>query len=469
MTEIISSAPMVTPIVTEPNTMTTVPPSSPLLSPPHSPPHPPPPPVLTVSSPVQPHQISQSLYHQSHYNPPAKDTEIVAPLNSLSGDPKSWGPSLWKFLHTMAANFPDHPSPQFKASARQYFYSLRHLLPCPICQTHYTALLSKIQPRVESATEMQEWVLWLHNEVGKRVSGQPSWDVQQLHQTYPRQEEHQHHHQNPEHLVHESEWSLVSRSPTSSSSSSSSSSNIPSRVFVANNGFMEPVSMSLQPYITKKSSTPTVKIQTNLAPRSLEPESSIMIPRLPPTTTSLSIESNNNVNPNSPPHPVISLNMSKLSTIKHLKINKFPAPDGQAVMNENPTSTADDQMILNSFPMIRPRRTWRKSKPKLGNDFAGKLFNDHNLIHGSQAVKSDITFAPNTIISSALRSKLSTNINTTKNQLKNFKNSSSSSSSLNQNQSSGKVCNARRKGGCKSFAQDPKTGVIKKKSCGCGK
>ena len=108
---------------------------------------------------------------------------MSSPENST--DPKLWGPALWKFLHSMAANYPQKPNPQYRASSRQFFYSLRHLLPCEMCRTHYSALLSKRQPQTESAHALQEWVLWMHNEVNRRIKpDSPTWNIGQVKEMY---------------------------------------------------------------------------------------------------------------------------------------------------------------------------------------------------------------------------------------------------------------------------------------------
>ena len=102
-------------------------------------------------------------------------------------DASEWGPALWKILHTTAAQYPPNPTPQYKASCRQFFYALRHMLPCDVCKTHYTQLLSQRQPQVNSGTELQQWVLWLHNQVNKRIGagGGKEWTMAQLQVQYP--------------------------------------------------------------------------------------------------------------------------------------------------------------------------------------------------------------------------------------------------------------------------------------------
>jgi hypothetical protein len=100
---------------------------------------------------------------------------------TTSTDPKIWGPVLWKFLHIMAHNYPENPNPQTKASSRQFFFSLRHLLPCETCRVHYSELLSKRQPETDSSDSLQEWLLWLHNEVSARTNTDAKpWTIFQL-------------------------------------------------------------------------------------------------------------------------------------------------------------------------------------------------------------------------------------------------------------------------------------------------
>jgi hypothetical protein len=102
-----------------------------------------------------------------------------------SSDPLFWGPGMWKFLHAMAANYPESPAPQFKASCRQFFFSLRHLLPCEKCRGHFNALLAKRPPDTDSSERLQEWVMWMHNEVNMRIKPHlPPWTIQQIKETY---------------------------------------------------------------------------------------------------------------------------------------------------------------------------------------------------------------------------------------------------------------------------------------------
>lgn len=101
-----------------------------------------------------------------------------------NADPRKWGSCLWEFLHTMAKNYPDNPDPQHKASARQFIFSLRHLLPCITCRQNYAIHLAKRQPNVDSSHKLQEWILWLHNEVNAKVNGAEPWTMEQIESRY---------------------------------------------------------------------------------------------------------------------------------------------------------------------------------------------------------------------------------------------------------------------------------------------
>jgi hypothetical protein len=87
-------------------------------------------------------------------------------------------------LHTVAGKYPENPTAQEKASCRQFFYSLRHLLPCDTCKNHYIGFIEEKSPSIESRQELVEWVLWLHNKVSNRM-GDDAWTVDRLKLVYP--------------------------------------------------------------------------------------------------------------------------------------------------------------------------------------------------------------------------------------------------------------------------------------------
>ena len=84
-----------------------------------------------------------------------------------------WGPSAWKFLHTITFQYPENPTDIEKRKYYVFFNSLKDVLPCPNCREHYSEHFNKIPIQMESRKELIEWLIDIHNEVnqknGKRV------------------------------------------------------------------------------------------------------------------------------------------------------------------------------------------------------------------------------------------------------------------------------------------------------------
>lgn len=82
-------------------------------------------------------------------------------------DPKIWGPFMWFILHIISFNYPDNPTPFDKQSYRDFFNSLKHVIPCEECKKHYTKNIQEhpITPHLDSKTHLIEWVIKIHNLV----------------------------------------------------------------------------------------------------------------------------------------------------------------------------------------------------------------------------------------------------------------------------------------------------------------
>jgi hypothetical protein len=70
--------------------------------------------------------------------------------------------------------YPQNPNYTDKKAMKDFFESLQHLIPCPICRTHYTSHMTKlpIGPSLDNRADLFRWTVDLHNEVndmlGKR-------------------------------------------------------------------------------------------------------------------------------------------------------------------------------------------------------------------------------------------------------------------------------------------------------------
>ena len=80
-------------------------------------------------------------------------------------DTKIWGPHAWEFMHTITFAYPEEPSYEQKMAAKKFFYSLEHILPCPICKYHYSQVIKQYPPNVDSSSELIIWLFQIHNEV----------------------------------------------------------------------------------------------------------------------------------------------------------------------------------------------------------------------------------------------------------------------------------------------------------------
>lgn len=80
-------------------------------------------------------------------------------------DTRIWGPHAWEFMHAITFAYPDEPSYEQQESAKEFFYSLEYLLPCPICKYHYSQVIKQKPPNVESSSELIIWLFEIHNLV----------------------------------------------------------------------------------------------------------------------------------------------------------------------------------------------------------------------------------------------------------------------------------------------------------------
>lgn len=86
--------------------------------------------------------------------------------------PESWGPFFWHTIHIVALGYPSEPSYAHKKAAKDFFESLQHLIPCPVCRDHYVEHLQKLPltPHLDRRSDLFRWTVVLHNEVNKMLN-----------------------------------------------------------------------------------------------------------------------------------------------------------------------------------------------------------------------------------------------------------------------------------------------------------
>ena len=85
--------------------------------------------------------------------------------------PDTWGPFFWHTIHIAALGYPQDPSYAQKRAAKEFFDSLKFMIPCAICREHYITHLEKypISPHLDRRSDLFRWTILLHNEVNKTL------------------------------------------------------------------------------------------------------------------------------------------------------------------------------------------------------------------------------------------------------------------------------------------------------------
>ena len=98
---------------------------------------------------------------------------------------KDWGPKLWYALHTITFNYPDNPTDIDKQNYETFFISLKHVLPCILCQKHYSNHIEKhpIRPNLINRVSLSRWLVDVHNEVNIML-GKPTMTFEEVVKMY---------------------------------------------------------------------------------------------------------------------------------------------------------------------------------------------------------------------------------------------------------------------------------------------
>jgi hypothetical protein len=85
--------------------------------------------------------------------------------------PEVWGPIFWATFHLTSMAYPDKPTYTEKRAAKEFFNSMAHLLPCPVCREHFKEILTAmpVDSWLDDRRSLTEWVWMLHNRVNARL------------------------------------------------------------------------------------------------------------------------------------------------------------------------------------------------------------------------------------------------------------------------------------------------------------
>ncbi|XP_021750995.1 FAD-linked sulfhydryl oxidase ERV1-like isoform X1 [Chenopodium quinoa] len=80
------------------------------------------------------------------------------------------GRSTWTFLHTLAAQYPEHPTRQQKKDVKELMTILSRMYPCKECADHFKEVLRANPVQAGSQAEFSQWLCHVHNVVNRSLS-----------------------------------------------------------------------------------------------------------------------------------------------------------------------------------------------------------------------------------------------------------------------------------------------------------
>jgi len=85
------------------------------------------------------------------------------------------GRATWTLLHTLAAQYPEHPTSRQKRDARNLIDIMTRMYPCGECAEHFSHVVKACPPRVDSRQEFSQWMCRVHNVVNRSI-GKPEFN-----------------------------------------------------------------------------------------------------------------------------------------------------------------------------------------------------------------------------------------------------------------------------------------------------
>lgn len=98
-------------------------------------------------------------------------------------NPQIWGPPFWFFIHTIALNYPDHPTTVIKKKYYEFFKSLPDFLPSHSERLRKLMTVYPVAPYLDNRDSLVKWVHLLHNKINKQLE-KPEISLQKFYSDY---------------------------------------------------------------------------------------------------------------------------------------------------------------------------------------------------------------------------------------------------------------------------------------------
>ena len=88
---------------------------------------------------------------------------------------KIWGPHFWEVLHFVSFGYPLEPTEQHKKDYRDFFVSVKNVLPCKYCRVSYGEFIlneerTKLTDNdLKNRENLTKWVYKLHERVNEKI------------------------------------------------------------------------------------------------------------------------------------------------------------------------------------------------------------------------------------------------------------------------------------------------------------
>ncbi|KAF9675817.1 hypothetical protein SADUNF_Sadunf09G0072700 [Salix dunnii] len=79
------------------------------------------------------------------------------------------GRATWTFLHTLAAQYPEHPTRQQKKDVKELMAILSRMYPCQECADHFKEVIKVNPVQAGSHAEFSQWLCHVHNVVNRSL------------------------------------------------------------------------------------------------------------------------------------------------------------------------------------------------------------------------------------------------------------------------------------------------------------